>query len=487
MLPSMNSNQLDPACLPPRIHFLGICGRMVGGLALALHELGLSLSGSDGRQFPPMSDLLAAAGIKVNEDWSEDHLPRRLDAVVTGGVIEETNPELAAARRRGVPIWNATEFLEEYFLRNSENLVVAGTKGKTTTTAMLAWILRHAGRTPNFLIGGPVRKAGWPLMRLNQGPVMVLEGDEYPCSLTDPIPKFLRYHPRHLAVTNLRLDHPDRFPTEAAYRAPFEQACASLAKDGNLILNADDAGSSSLAGCTSAPVTTVGFSRQAAHRITGFRSSGMACRFQLAGISFRLRLSGRMNAQNAALAAVTAGVVGVGLSVSSAALADFPGVLGRQELLARIGDSWIYSDEAYHPLAIRAVLGAIKSRHPKRKIIVVFAPSYTGGCNGIAQRELPSCLASAASAAVLFPACDAPLPAECPFDDQQFCRDLITLGVMAKTIATLTELVQTTCELVSNGDILLICMPPGPPVAKQRILQQLEKTLGHPAKRGPEK
>lgn len=483
----MKSNQLDPASLPRRIHLLGICGRMVGGLALALHELGLSISGSDARQFPPMSDLLAAAGIKVNEAWSRGHLPRRLDAVVTGGAIEETNPELVEARRRGVPIWNATSFLEEYFLRHSENMVVAGTKGKTTTTAMLAWILHHAGWTPNFLIGGVVRKAGWPLMRLNQGPVMVLEGDEYSCSLRDPAPKFLRYHPRHLVVTNVRLDHPDRFPTEAAYRAPFELACASLPKEGNLILNADDAGSSSLAGFTSAPVTSVGFSRQAIHRITGFRSSGKACRFQLDGVSFCLRLSGRMNVQNAALAAVTASVVGVSLSVSSAALADFPGVLGRQELLARIGDSWIYSDEAYHPLAVRAVLDAIKSRHPKRKIIVVFAPSYTGGRGGIAQRELPSCLASAASAAVLFPACDGPPSAEAPFDDQQFCRDLITLGVMAKTISTLTELVQTTCELVSNGDILLICMPPGPPVTKQRILKQLEETLGHPAKRGPEK
>lgn len=474
----MKSSHSPPTELPRRIHCLGICGRMVGGLALALHELGAQISGSDAQQFPPMSDFLATANIKVNATWSTDHLPLQLDAVLIGGVIEESNPELTEAHRRGVPIWNATAFLEHYFLRHSENIVVAGTKGKTTTTAMLTWILRHADQRPNHLIGGPVRDVGWPLMRLNQGPMTVLEGDEYPCSFTEPTPKFLRYHARHLAVTNMRLDHPDIFPTEADYRTPFEQACASLSRHGNLILNADDAGSLSLAGSTSAPVTTVGFTRLAKHRITGFRSSGKACRFQLSGIPFHLHLSGRMNAQNAAIAAATASVVGVPLSLSATALASFPGVQGRQELLARIGNTWIYSDEAYHPIAVRAVLAAIKSRHPKRKIIVVFAPSYTGGRSGIAQRELPSCIASAASAAVLFPACDPSSAANGPFDDQLFCRDLSKLGVKAITITSLTELVQTTCDLVTNGDILLICMPPGPPITKQRILQQLEVHLG---------
>jgi UDP-N-acetylmuramate: L-alanyl-gamma-D-glutamyl-meso-diaminopimelate ligase len=457
-----------PTAIPRRVHCLGICGRLVGGLALALRELGCEISGTDERQFPPTSDLLRMAGIVAPDAWSKDNLPRQVDAVVTGGLLDPANPELLEAQRRGLPIWNATAFLEEYFLRHSRNVVVAGTKGKTTTTAMLAWILHQSGQNANHLIGGQVRAAGWPLVKLSGQATVVLEGDEYPCSGTDLLPKFLRYHATDLVVTNVSHDHPEVYPTPEAYAKVFESACAQLPKHGTLFLNADDPGAMKLGGSTQAAVRTVGFSARATERMTKFRALRSGCHFMLGGVKVRLLLAGKMNALNAALAMSAAAQYDVSLQQSAAALAVFPGVGGRQEILARIGRSVIYADEAYHPVAMRPLLQSLKDRHPGQRIIVLFGPSNTGGRHGICQRDLPGSL-QAASLAVLFPAYDAH-PPPVPFDNRKLVRDLTRLGVTVRSAASLPEMIKHATGYFSSGDVILICMPPGPPTMRQRIV-----------------
>jgi UDP-N-acetylmuramate: L-alanyl-gamma-D-glutamyl-meso-diaminopimelate ligase len=465
--------------IPSRVHCLGICGRLVGGLALALRELGCEITGTDERQFPPTSDLLRLAGIVVPETWSQDNLPRHVDAVVTGGLVAETNPELMEAQRRGVPIWNATAFLEEYFLWQSRNVVVAGTKGKTTTTAMLAWILHASGQNPNHLIGGQIRAGGWPLLKLNGSASMVLEGDEYPCSATDVLPKFLRYHAQDLVVTNVCHDHPEIYPTPEAYAKVFEQACSQLPKHGTMVINADDPGAMQLPRFTQAAVRTVGFAVRAEARITKFRALRSGCHFLLGGVKVRLQLVGKMNALNAALAMTAAETFGVGLSQAAAALAHFPGVGGRQEILARLGRSVIYADETYHPVAMRPLLESLKGRHPGQRIIVLFGPSNTGGRQGICQRDLPTAL-QAASLVVLFPAYDAHPPPSGPFDNRKLVSDLTKLGVSVRAAASLPEMITHATSYFRSGDVILICMPPGPPTMRQRIVAAVEAVAaGH--------
>jgi UDP-N-acetylmuramate: L-alanyl-gamma-D-glutamyl-meso-diaminopimelate ligase len=468
-----------PSAIPHRIHCLGICGRLVGGLALALHELGCTISGTDERQFPPTSDLLRLAGIIAPESWSKDNLPCQLDAVVTGGLLDETNPELLEARRRGLPIWNATAFLEEYFLRQSRNVVVVGTKGKTTTTAMLAWILHQSGHQANHLIGGQMRAPGWQMLRLSGKKLMVLEGDEYPCSATDGLPKFLRYHAQDLVVTNVSHDHPDIYPTPEAYAQVFEQACQQLSAKGSMVINADDHGAMRLAAFSSAQVKAVGFSPRATERISRFRDLRSGCHFSLRGEKVRLLLAGKMNALNAALAMTAAENHNVSLSQSAAALADFPGVSGRQEILARLGRTVIYSDETYHPVAMRSLLESLKGRHPGQRIIVLFGPCNTGGRKGLCQRDLPTSL-QAASMAVLFPAYDAHPPPGGPFDNQKLVRDLTKLGVKVRSATSLQEMIDHVTSVFKAGDIIVICMSPGPPTMKQRIVAAIADA--HPTK-----
>ncbi len=442
--------------MPRRIHFLGVCGRMVGGLALALRELGVRVSGTDPVQFPPMPEILRAAGIRVNRTWSAIHLPARTDAVVTGSMLFRNgrgNPELEAALNRGVPLWNSTAFLEQYFLRCSENFVVAGTKGKTTTTAMLAWILESAGRSPDYMIGGQIR-ADFRRVRLRGAPLMVLEGDEYRCGLGDPMPKFLRYHPAHLVVTNVGHDHLEMFATPGQYRDAFTNLVDQVPGGGSLTLNADDPGAMSLAGRTPTPVCSVGFSRKADCRITGLRHSAGGTSFWLDGVPFSLRLPGRMNAVDAALAAVAARHAGVTRRQAARALREFPGVEGRLEKIGTAGRSIIYADEAYLPIALGPLLDAVRKQHPRRRIVVLFEPRYTGGRHGMIQRELPECL-GAADVVMAGPAIEI-ASVDPPFDHELLCRNLRKRGVKAVALGKLDDVTGQIQRLWRDGDVVVV-------------------------------
>lgn len=460
---------IEPTALPGNIHFIGIGGRLVGGLAMALQKLGVKVTGSDDRLFPPMSELLAAEGISANVNWAVHHVSKEADAVVTGGLVSDDNPELQAARQlQGVPIWNATAFLEHYFLQHSQNIVVTGTKGKTTTTAMLAWIMDRAGISANHFVGGHLLQGEMPMFRLNKGPLCILEGDEYPCSTVDSSPKMWRYHPHDLVVTNVSHDHLDIFPTPESYSEIFQQACMKLPRSGSLVLNADDPGAMRLASFSNAQVMTFGFASRTHYKISAFRSLRTGCRFQIKGVPFRLPMSGPMNARNAAAAAVAASIHNVSLAESADALAYFPGLSAHQEILARIGRSIVYADQAYHPVAIRALLESLKLQHPGRRLLVIIDPCNTGGLNGVRQSQLPDCLKTASSV-VVCPAY-ALLPPAQPFDHFKLCRDLENRGVSARTGSTYHELFDQAQDLWQDGDIVLISLPPGFSDATNRFI-----------------
>jgi UDP-N-acetylmuramate: L-alanyl-gamma-D-glutamyl-meso-diaminopimelate ligase len=442
--------------LPRSVYVLGICGRMVGGLALILRERGVQVSGADEMQFPPMPEVLRRAGITVHNSWAAAHLPQQLDAVVIGALVCTGNPAYEEALARKVPIWNATAFLEHYFLRAAtSNFVVVGTKGKTTTTAMLAWILAQAGHSPDYLIGGQVR-ADMGRLRLTGAPLTVLEGDEFWCGPGDPIAKFLRYHPRQLVVTNVSYDHREIYPAPELYSAAFQQVVELVPDHGGIVMNADDPGAMALATHTNKPVQRVGFALTADWRITHCRASARGMTFQLGGVPFRIKLSGRMHVHNAALAAVAAVQAGVPLTVASTALALFPGIEGRQELLAQAGKLRIYYDDVYLPMAVKMSLEAIRKRHPRQRLVCFFIPRYTGGRTGAAQRDLPECL-SLADVAVISSVLEYPIPAQ-PFSHHQLCRDLRARGVEAYPSKNITKLAGLAAKICRPDDVVLLAL-----------------------------
>jgi UDP-N-acetylmuramate-alanine ligase len=255
-----------------------------------------------------------------------------------------------------------------------------------------------------------------------------------------------------------------------SYRRIFSDALELLPQDGRLVVNADDSECLELARKAKVPFVSVGFNRASGKRLTGYRQNAAGCAFAFDGIPFQLAIWGKMNALNAALAAQAAALQGIGLPESTAALASFPGVSGRQELLASVQKCVVYSDEAYHPAALAPLLDGLKRRHPRRRLVLVLCLVNTGGKSGMAQRELPEILAKA-EVVLLFPGYDPKPPPGGPFDHKLLARQLRSRGVQAATATTLPEMEKHVRQHVRNGDIVLIGLSPGPNVAALRLVE----------------
>ena len=238
------------------IHILGICGTFMGGLAALAREQGHTVTGCDTGVYPPMSDQLRALGIDLIEGYGADQLNLRPDMFVVGNVVSRAvspdgtprYPLMEAILDAGAPYTSGPQWLAEQVLYGRHVLAVAGTHGKTTTTAMLAWILECAGLQPGFLIGGVAMNfaasarlgAAPPAGGAVQKPLFVIEADEYDTALFDKRSKFVHYRPRTAILNNLEHDHADIFPDLAAIETQFHHLVRTLPSTGRLVVNARD-------------------------------------------------------------------------------------------------------------------------------------------------------------------------------------------------------------------------------------------------------
>ncbi|MDO8419623.1 MAG: Mur ligase domain-containing protein, partial [Rubrivivax sp.] len=197
------------------LHILGICGTFIGGLAALAREAGHRVTGCDAQVYPPMSDQLRTLGIELVEGYGADQMKLAPDVFVVGNVVTRGNPLMEAVLDAGACYTSGPQWLAEHLLQGRHVLAVAGTHGKTTTTAMLAWILDQAGLQPGFLVGGVPLNFGLSA-RLGTGRCFVIEADEYDTALFDKRSKFVHYRPRTAILNNLEHDHADIFPDLAA-------------------------------------------------------------------------------------------------------------------------------------------------------------------------------------------------------------------------------------------------------------------------------
>lgn len=379
--------------IPRRIHFSGICGRVTGGLAIELKSRGCRITGTDAVAFPPMSGLLDEAGISYQSGPGPFAVPPGTELIITGSTPSGEETGVPAARRAGVPVMHLPAFLKKFGLGTSRRLVVAGTNGKTTTTAMLAWILESCGHHPDYLIGG--RCAHFHgMVRLRGAGHAVLEGDEYFASLEEKIPKFHFYEPDVLLLTNMAYDHAEVFADEGVIVREFEKLTGNLPANGVLIAAGSPA-VGAIAAHAACRVKKVGWTADCDVRLTNPQSKEEGMAFQIDHEPIVLKIHGRMNALNAALAFTAALECGVTSEQASAALADFEGVAGRCEILHDSPDLTVISDEGYHPMALRENLAALRLRYPHRRIVAVLQPRYTGGKGGFQHRDLPLVLGEA--------------------------------------------------------------------------------------------
>lgn len=359
-----------------KIHIVGIEGAGTSALATVYRRLGCEVSGSDdGDHF--YASVLQREGIPVFPSFSPDHVPEDADMVVYSTAFAE-NVEVARARALGLEVRAYPEAVGEY-TSLKKSLLVTGTHGKTTTSAMLAEVLRSAGADPSAIIGSRVR--AWDGNALvGTGDLFVLEADEYQDKLS-------RYHPFAAILTSVDWDHPDFFPDEASYRDVFRRFIARIPKDGALVHCADSASVASVATDAQCHAISYGFDSGADVRIVAYETvsaaesgpEGIRQRFDIGTGdgslgTFELRLPGRHNALNAAAVIALCRFLGIGTEAVRSALADFSGTARRSEYKGSYRGVPVYDDYAHHPEELRATLSAFRDAYPDRRIVSVFHP-----------------------------------------------------------------------------------------------------------------
>jgi UDP-N-acetylmuramate: L-alanyl-gamma-D-glutamyl-meso-diaminopimelate ligase len=408
------------------IYMIGICGTAMGNLALLLRQLGHQVSGSDREAFPPMSDFLIANNIRI-DDWKQTPIPPGTELVIVGNAVSRGQPQAEQLLREKYPMLSMPAAISRFLLPQRHVAVVAGTHGKTTTTALLAHILRHSGRDCGFLIGGLARNLGRGA-ELGSDPIFVIEGDEYDSAFFDKRSKFIHYHPDTLLLNNLEFDHADIFADMEALRRSFRHLLAIVPDNGRIIYNAGDNELQRLVGAAFTPPTACRLGGEGATFIWQ-RQAGESLLKDEAGRFTLARLWGRHNAANAMLAIAAARHLGVNDRAIAAATASFAGVERRLQEIARWpGDIILFEDFAHHPTAISATLTALRQQFPNQRLVAVVEPRSNTMARGFHQDTLPQALAVADVVYLARPHRYEQLPKEQRLDREKVLRQVAAGG-----------------------------------------------------------
>jgi UDP-N-acetylmuramate: L-alanyl-gamma-D-glutamyl-meso-diaminopimelate ligase len=443
------------------IHLIGICGTAMASLAGMLEARGLDVRGSDKAAYPPMSTFLASLGIAV-QPFDERNLIPSPDVVVVGNAISRGNPELEYLLDQHIPFVSMAELIHQEFLRGHDSLVIAGTHGKTTTTSMTAWIFEFAGCHPSFLVGGIAENFD-SSFAITEGREFIIEGDEYDTAFFDKGPKFLHYFPDLLVLTSVEFDHADIYRDLDAVKFAFKRLVNLVPRRGRVI--AWD-GSPNVSECVErafCPVERYGFHSDSFWRIENVKYETESTRWALFRegrhfAEFEFPLAGEYNVLNATAAAALAHSCGIPAETIAQALRGFLSVKRRLEVRAEIGGITVIDDFAHHPTAIRATLGALRTRYAGRRLWAILEPRSNTLRRNVFQQELVESLALADQvviASVFFKTTDALTPEE-RLDVDRVVAALNSRGVAAVQLPDVAAIVSTVIPKLAAGDVLAI-------------------------------
>ncbi|MDQ3118224.1 MAG: UDP-N-acetylmuramate:L-alanyl-gamma-D-glutamyl-meso-diaminopimelate ligase [Verrucomicrobiota bacterium] len=379
---------------PRNFHFLGICGTAMGSVAAALRARGFTVTGSDENTFPPMSTFLESRGVKLNSGFRAENIPADADVVVVGNAMKRGNPEVEAVLNRKLYYLSMPQVLQHFFMRNRHNLVVTGTHGKTTTTALLTWIMTVAGFEPSYMIGGIPKNFEQGAL-FNDSKFFVIEGDEYDTAFFDKRSKFVHYLPELLIVNNIEFDHADIFRDLDQIKTSFRHLLRIVPQNGMVLLNGDDPNCVEVADEALAPIVEVGFSENCAQQIRAVTYSSAGSCFTLGAEIFEVPLIGEFNVRNAAMAVTAARFYGAATGKIREALTSFEGIARRQEVRGEAGGVKVIDDFGHHPTAIRQTLTALRHRYVGHRLWAIFEPRSNTTRRAIFQQQLPAALSLA--------------------------------------------------------------------------------------------
>ena len=448
----------------------------MGTLAAMLKARGHDVRGSDQQVYPPMSDFLRQQGITLLEGYRPEHISAEIDLVVVGNAISRGNVEVEEVLDRKIRYCSLPEAVRDEFLWAARSVVIAGTHGKTTTTALTGWLLTHGGADPSVLIGG-IADNFEGSYRLGGGREFVIEGDEYDSAFFDKTAKFLKYLPDIAVVNNIEFDHADIYPDLDAIRLAFRRFVNLVPRRGLLLLGADNADALALRTHAHCRVETFGLNDGSTWQAHDLRVSATATAFSVRrdGVpvgAFEVPMLGAYNVRNA-LAAIAVGVaVGLDTDTLGGGLRKFRGVRRRMEHRGTEGGVMIYDDFAHHPTAIEETLAGVRSAHPSRTVWAIFEPRSATSCRRIFQEDFARALGHADR--VVLPAVfRSNIPDDQRLSAEGLIADLKRAGVDARYIPQTDDIVRTVSREAKEGDLVIVMSNGGFDTIHQKLLDAL--------------
>jgi len=431
-------------------------------LAAMLKQKGFEVGGSDQDVYPPMSDFLAAQGILAQAGYDAGHITGDIDLVIVGNAISRGNVELEEVLDRKIRYCSLPEAVREHFLWGARSIVIAGTHGKTTTTALTGWLLSHGGMDPSVLAGGIARNFGehGSSYRLGAGRDFVIEGDEYDSAFFDKTAKFLKYLPDIAVVNNVEFDHADIYDSLEAVSLAFRRLVNLIPRRGLLLVGSDSAGARALVSGAVSRVHTFGTGDDVDWQAHDIQVLPGGSRFKVRrdgspfGV-FEMPLVGAHNVRNALAAMAVATEVGVSVERVTEGLKLFAGVKRRLEVVGEVNGVTIYDDFAHHPTAVAETIGALRAGHPTDRIWAVFEPRSASSCRRVFQADFARAFAGA-DEVIVAPIFRSKLPEAERLSVTQLVDDLNCRGQSARQSSSVDDIVDTIVREHRRGDLVVI-------------------------------
>jgi UDP-N-acetylmuramate: L-alanyl-gamma-D-glutamyl-meso-diaminopimelate ligase len=431
-------------------------------LAALLQQRGHLVSGSDQNVYPPMSDFLASESIQTMTGYSAEHITPDLDLVVVGNAVSRGNPELEAVLERKIRYCSLPEAVREFFLWGARSIVVAGTHGKTTTTALTGWLLTHGRLDPTVLVGGIALNFGdaGSSYRVGAGRDFVIEGDEYDSAYFDKTAKFLKYLPDIAIINNVEFDHADIYADLDAVRLAFRRLVNLVPRNGLLLLGADSAEAAALAATAVSPFETFGLDADASWQASDIEYVDARTRFRVrrAGEPFGVfesPLLGFHNVRNALAAIAVGHRLGLSAVQMSDGLREFRGIRRRLEIVGVARGVTVMDDFAHHPTAVHETLSALRTGYPGRRIWAVFEPRSASSCRRVFQKDFARAF-GAADEVVVAAVFRSSLPESERLSAETLVDDLRRQGQRARYIPDVESIIATVAREHREGDVVVL-------------------------------
>ncbi len=459
------------------VHLIAICGTGMGALAGMFKEAGFEVTGSDDHVYPPMSTFLQKRGIQIAEGFRATNLSHRPDLVVVGNAVSRDNPEVVGMFDMGLHYCSMPEALNRFFVHGKSALAVIGTHGKTTTCALLAWVIAASGLDPSFMVGGILKNFDRNY-NIGTGSYFVVEGDEYDTAFFDKGPKFLHYTPSRTILTSVEFDHADIYRDLEHVKKAFSDFVTALPEDALLLGYDGDPVVKELAAKSPSWTVLYGTEKTSPWRIKNIHSEAPWTHFEVVRRdelfgNFKIPLMGRHNALNALSVIAVADDLRIPQDLISGALETFEGIKRRQEVRGIKRGITVMDDFAHHPTEVRETLCAARSFFPKKRIVAVFEPRTNSSRRNVFQDIYPEAFDKADMVCIRKPPLLEKIPPEERFSSELLTHTLKERGKQAFCFPDTDAIIDYLVTAAKPDDVILIMSNGGFDNIHERLLAAL--------------